>query len=157
MRPVRPLCQPRTPRERPGVCASSSALASSRRKHPDAGACPPTYSDNSKRDTPQQLSKYVPYFDPDFVGLTANQQPTIEAFARNMGVAVIIQQPKDPDGNYTVDHSAQIFVFDPSGKLTAVLSGPFTIDALRGDLRRISSATFSSSLPSLRIVLSTMP
>jgi protein SCO1/2 len=81
----------------------------------------------------------VPYFDPDFIGLTATQQSTVESFARNLGVAVMIQPAKDPQGNYTVDHSAQIFVFDPSGRLTAVLSGPFTIDALRGDLQRIVS------------------
>lgn len=94
---------------------------------------------DAKRDTPQQLAKYVPYFDPAFIGLTANEQSTVEAVARNMGVAVIIQPAKDPQGNYTVDHSAQIFVFDPSGKLSAVLSGPFTVDALHGDLQRIVS------------------
>jgi protein SCO1/2 len=92
---------------------------------------------DAKRDTPPQLAKYVPYFDPSFIGLTAPEQATVESFARQMGAAVLLQPAADKDGNYTVDHSAQIFVFDPSGKLTAVLSGPFTIDALRGDLQRI--------------------
>jgi protein SCO1/2 len=92
---------------------------------------------DAKRDTPQQLAKYVPYFDPQFIGLTAAEQATIESFARQMGVAVVIQPAADKDGSYTVDHSAQIFVFDPSGKLAAVLSGPFTVEALRGDLQRI--------------------
>jgi protein SCO1/2 len=95
---------------------------------------------DAKRDTPQQLEKYVPYFDPQFIGLTAADQPTIESVARRMGVAVAIQPPAGQDGNYTVDHSAQVFVFDPRGKLAAVLSGPFTVDALRGDLRRIIAA-----------------
>ncbi|MEA3173987.1 MAG: hypothetical protein QOF42_1398 [Gammaproteobacteria bacterium] len=94
---------------------------------------------DAKRDTPEQLAKYVPYFDPGFIGLTAAQQPTLEAVARSMGVAVVIQPAKEPDGSYTVDHSAQIFVLDPGGKLAAVLSGPFTVDALRGDLQRIVS------------------
>jgi protein SCO1/2 len=94
---------------------------------------------DAKRDTPEQLAKYVPYFDPAFIGLTAAQQPTLEAVARSMGVAVVIQPAKEPDGSYTVDHSAQIFVLDPGGKLAAVLSGPFTVDALRGDLQRIVS------------------
>jgi protein SCO1 len=92
---------------------------------------------DAKRDTPQQLAKYVPYFDPQFIGLTAAEQATVESFARQMGVAVVIQPSADKDGNYTVDHSAQVFVFDPSGKLAAVLSGPFTVEALRGDLQRI--------------------
>ena len=94
---------------------------------------------DAKRDTPEQLAKYVPYFDPGFIGLTAAQQPTLEAVARSMGVAVVIQPAKEPNGSYTVDHSAQIFVLDPGGKLAAVLSGPFTVDALRGDLQRIVS------------------
>jgi protein SCO1 len=93
---------------------------------------------DAKRDTPAQLAKYVPYFDPEFIGLTAADQPAIEAFARQMGVGVIIQPAKD--GNYTVDHSAMIFVFDPSGKLAAILSGPFSVDALQSDFRRIVSA-----------------
>jgi protein SCO1/2 len=90
---------------------------------------------DAKRDTPQQLAKYVPYFDPEFIGVTAADPPAIEALARKLGVAVLIE-PK-PDGSYTVDHSGAIFVLDPMGKLAAVLTGPFTVDALRADFERI--------------------
>lgn len=90
---------------------------------------------DAKRDTPEQLAKYVPYFDPDFIGVTAADQSTIEALARKMGVAVIIQPTSD--GNYTVDHSGAIFVLDPAGRLAAILTGPFSVDALQSDFRRI--------------------
>jgi protein SCO1/2 len=93
---------------------------------------------DAKRDTPAQLAKYVPYFDADFIGLTAADQPAIERVAQQMGVGVIIQSARE-DGNYSVDHSAEIFVFDPSGKLAAVLTGPFTVEALHGDFARIVS------------------
>jgi protein SCO1 len=93
---------------------------------------------DAKRDTPQQLAKYVPYFDPEFIGITAADQPTIEALARKLGVVVIIQ-PKS-GGSYTVDHSGEIFVLDPGGRLTAVLTGPFTVDALQADFQRIVAA-----------------
>ncbi len=43
-------------------------------------------------------------------------------------------------GGYTVDHSAEIFVVDPAGKLTAVLSGPFTPAVLQADFDRIVAA-----------------
>ncbi len=33
-----------------------------------------------------------------------------------------------------------MFVIDPGGKLAAILTGPFTVDALRGDFRRIVTA-----------------
>ena len=90
---------------------------------------------DAKRDTPAQLARYVPYFDPDFIGLTAVDQPAIEAVAGKWGVPVMVHPEKD--GNYTVDHSAAIFVLDPAGRLAAVLSGPFSVDALQSDFRRI--------------------
>jgi len=92
---------------------------------------------DAKRDTPAQLAKYVPYFDPDFVGVTAASQPEIEALAAKLGIAVIIT-PK-PDGSYTVDHSGAIFVLNPQGRLTAILTGPFTVNALQTDFERITS------------------
>jgi protein SCO1/2 len=94
---------------------------------------------DTKRDTPAQLAKYVPYFDPGFIGLTAADQPSIEAIAKNLGVAVAIQ-PAGADGNYTVDHSGAIFVLDPAGRIAAILTGPFNTAALQGDFQRIVDA-----------------
>jgi protein SCO1 len=93
---------------------------------------------DAKRDTPAQMAKYVPYFDPEFIGLTAADQPSIEAVARKLGVSVIIQPASG--GNYTVDHSGAIFVLNPDGRLTAILSGPFGVDDLQGDFQRIVAA-----------------
>jgi protein SCO1/2 len=93
---------------------------------------------DAKRDTPAQMAKYVPYFDPAFIGLTAADQPSIESVAKKLGVSVIIQPAAD--GNYTVDHSGAIFVVNPDGRLTAILSGPFGVDALQGDFQRIVAA-----------------
>jgi protein SCO1/2 len=93
---------------------------------------------DAKRDTPAQLDKYVPYFNPQFIGLTAPDQASIEILAKKWGVAVAVQPATD--GNYTVDHSGAIFVIDPAGNLAAVLTGPFTVEALAGDYVRIVSA-----------------
>jgi protein SCO1/2 len=93
---------------------------------------------DAKRDTPEQLAKYVPYFDPQFIGLTAADQPSIEAMAKKLGVAVILTPTAD--GSYTVDHSGAIFVLNPDGRLTAILTGPFSVAALQGDFQRIVAA-----------------
>lgn len=90
---------------------------------------------DAKRDTPEQLAKYVPYFDPEFIGITATDQPTIEAVAAKLGVSVVITPQSD--GTYTVDHSGAIFVLNPAGRLVAILTGPFTVDALAADFQRI--------------------
>jgi protein SCO1 len=92
-----------------------------------------------KRDTPAQLAKYVPYFDPSFLGLTAADQPSIDAVAKELGVAVIIRPSSD--GNYTVDHSGAIFVLSPDGRIAAILTGPFSAGALQGDFLRIVAAS----------------
>jgi protein SCO1/2 len=90
---------------------------------------------DAKRDTPEKLAKYVPYFDPEFIGVTAADQTSLEAVAANLGVGVNIVP--NADGNYTVEHSGAIFVMNPDGKLTAILTGPFTVDALQADFQRI--------------------
>jgi protein SCO1/2 len=93
---------------------------------------------DAKRDTPARLNAFVPAFDPDFIGLTAPNQPAIEALAKKWGVAVAIESA--PNGDYIVNHSAAIFVIDPAGHLAAILTGPFTVDALQNDFRRIVTA-----------------
>jgi protein SCO1 len=90
---------------------------------------------DAQRDTPAQLAKYVPYFDPEFVGITAPDQATIEKVASKLGVLVRITP--SAEGGYSVDHSSAIFVVDPSGKLAAILTGPFTADTLQADFQRI--------------------
>lgn len=93
---------------------------------------------DAKRDTPEQLAKYVPYFDPEFIGLTAASQSDVQAVAAKLGVSVTITP--NADGTYSVDHSGAIFVLNPQGRLAAVLTGPFSVDALESDFRRIVEA-----------------
>jgi protein SCO1/2 len=127
----------------PDFCPSTltTLAALEKQLRADKTAAPPRVifvSVDAKRDTPAQLDKYVPYFDPEFIGLTAPDQSTIESIAKNWNVAVAVQPAAD--GNYTVDHSGAIFVLNPEGKLAAILTGPFSVEALGSDYRRIVSA-----------------
>ena len=92
-----------------------------------------------QRDTPAQLARYVPYFDPEFIGVTAPNQPEIEKVARQLGVAVVIRP--EAGGAFSVDHSGAIFVVDPGGRLAAILTGPFSAPALESDFRRIAGGS----------------
>jgi protein SCO1 len=93
---------------------------------------------DAKRDTPAVLARYVPFFDPGFVGVTARAQAQVEEFARRLGVAVIIGP--ETNGVYAVDHSGAVFVTAPDGTLAAILTGPHTAEGLREDFRRIVKA-----------------
>lgn len=87
-----------------------------------------------ERDTPEQLAKYVGFFSPNFIGVTGTPE-NIEAFTRAMTVPVAIH--KLPNGGYTVDHSAAIFLIDPDGAMHALFSTPHDAAKIAADVRRI--------------------
>jgi protein SCO1 len=94
-----------------------------------------------QRDTPEQLAKYVKSFSPTFTGVTG-EQAAMHEFALKLGVPVAITQL--PGGGYTVDHSAAIFVIDPSGSLRALSSTPHNVPIIASDFRSIVAAYPSS-------------
>lgn len=91
-----------------------------------------------KRDTPERLAQYVKSFSPTFTGITTGDQAAVQEFALKMGVPVAISE--QPGGNYTVDHSAAIFVVDPNGALRALSSTPHEVPIIAEDYRSIVAA-----------------
>ena len=87
------------------------------------------------RDTPQLLSRYVPAFDPSFVGLTGNQQQ-ITAAAREFRVLFEKVAGSTPD-SYTLDHTSGSFVFDPKGHVRLYVPAQATADKIASDLKRL--------------------
>lgn len=68
-----------------------------------------------ERDTPELLSKYVPAFDPRFLGMTGDKA-AIEKVAKEFKVFYQKVPGKEP-GTYTMDHTAGSYVFDPQGRI----------------------------------------
>lgn len=92
-----------------------------------------------KRDTPQLLAQYVPAFDPTFLGLLGDEEATTAA-AAEFKVFFARQKP-DARGNYTVDHSGAIFVFDPQGKLRLLMRPGMGVDAMAADIAKLLKGT----------------
>ena len=86
-----------------------------------------------QRDTPPVLGQYVHAFDPQFQGLTGDPK-TIARLAANFGVAV--NRVELPGGDYTMDHSAVVFVLDDAAHIVALFTPPFDAAALSADLAR---------------------
>ena len=85
-----------------------------------------------KRDSEELLRQYVPAFHPDFLGLRGNAAATTKV---TKDFHVYAHERPGRDGNYTVDHSAQIFVLDRHGKMR-LLFPPGTPPAnIAADLR----------------------
>src|SRR5882757_11536179 len=62
-----------------------------------------------QRDTPTAMGLYVHAFDPEFIGLTGDQK-AIEKISAGFGVAAL--RVDLPGGEYTMDHSAAVFLLD---------------------------------------------
>lgn len=68
-----------------------------------------------ERDTREVLARYVPAFDPSFVGLRGDAQATAKV-AKDFKVFYQKAPGSRPD-DYSVDHTAGSYVFDPQGRL----------------------------------------
>jgi protein SCO1 len=85
------------------------------------------------RDTPDVLAKYVPYFDPRFLGLSGSESQIADT-ARNFKISASKQAP-DARGNYSIDHSAGIYVYDQQGKIRLYINYGTPAAAIAHDLR----------------------
>jgi protein SCO1/2 len=88
------------------------------------------------RDKPEQLEQYVHAFDPSFKGVTG-EQAQVEKLAKEFGVA--IARVELAGGDYTVDHSATVFLLDAQGRRVAVFTPPFEIQPMTADLHSVST------------------
>jgi protein SCO1/2 len=87
------------------------------------------------RDTPARLREYVQAFDPSFVGLRGDAGAT-EAAAKDFHVYVENQPGRTAD-TYTVNHSSQVFVFDPAGKLRLIEAAGTAPADIAADVRAL--------------------
>ena len=89
-----------------------------------------------ERDTPEALGAYVRNFDPSFVGLRpepADLGKVVKAFH-----AIAEKVPVGDAGEYTVDHSGTIYVYDRANRMRLIAQPDFDIAKFAEDLRRLA-------------------
>jgi len=74
-----------------------------------------------ERDTLEKLAKYVPSFNPDFIGVNAGLKET-QKLTKSIGVSFFKVPGHDDPDNYLVDHTARWFIIDPLGRRYALIS-----------------------------------
>nr|VFK06480.1 MAG: protein SCO1/2 [Candidatus Kentron sp. LPFa]VFK22905.1 MAG: protein SCO1/2 [Candidatus Kentron sp. LPFa] len=92
---------------------------------------------DSERDEPEQLARYVPYFNPDFLGVTGVEEE-ISNLTRPLGV-VYRRVYGDDAKSYLIDHSASVSLIDPEGRMVALMSPPHDAAAIARNFRDISN------------------
>lgn len=90
-----------------------------------------------ERDTPELLAKYVPAFDPRFLGLVGDKAAT-EKVAKEFKVYYQKVPGKEP-GSYTLDHTAGSYVFDPQGRLRLFVRHGQGAEPIAHDLKLLLS------------------
>jgi len=86
-----------------------------------------------QRDPPPTVGLYVHAFDPGFIGLTGDPK-VLTGLAANFGVA--LNRVELPGGDYTMDHTAAVFLLDREARIRAIFTPPFDVPALVADLKR---------------------
>jgi protein SCO1/2 len=86
-----------------------------------------------KRDRPELMRQYVPAFHPGFLGLTGDEE-SLAKVRKDFNVYAAIREGTSPD-NYSVDHTAQMFGFDPEGRIRLVWSPGALPKQIADDLR----------------------
>ena len=84
------------------------------------------------RDAPQQLKKYLSYFDPQFVGLTPGSTEQLQTLANAVSIPFIPPDTSKP--NYTVDHSGNLALIGPDGTQRGFIRAPLNNQKLVAQL-----------------------
>lgn len=86
-----------------------------------------------ERDTEPLLAHYVPAFHPAFLGLRGDAMQTAEVAKE---FRVFYRKSGDTSGmNYTIDHSAGTYLFDPQGRLRLYARHAEGAENLAADIR----------------------
>ncbi|MEH6472381.1 MAG: SCO family protein [Halopseudomonas sp.] len=109
----------------PDICPSglaNLAAALSRLSNTQQQQVQPLFiSVDPERDTPEQLDQYSRYFYPTLLGLTANKA-TIDSVVNAYGAFYRKVEMPGSALDYSVDHSARIYLIDRNGQLVNTLN-----------------------------------
>lgn len=90
-----------------------------------------------ERDSVERMRDYVAAFNPHFKGIRGDLTET-EQFENDLHIsAVKMQAEGQPDDQYMINHSAEILLINPEGKIQAYLSYPHKAEQMIKDYKLI--------------------
>jgi protein SCO1 len=122
----------------PDVCPTTLAtLTQVQRSAPLPGTRVVFVTIDPERDSAANLQVYLGAFSKSFIGARGDA-PALAPLLKSLNAIAVRQNL--PDGSYTMDHSATLYLLDTHGRLVAVFSPPFSAPRLTADLRRVAAA-----------------
>ncbi len=86
------------------------------------------FSVDPARDTVEQLAAYVPYFHPDFTGVTGE---FLELFRVATAMNTPFRKVPGQDENYLVDHSSNVVLINPRGDYHGFFKAPLDLAKMK--------------------------
>ena len=90
-----------------------------------------------ERDTTQRINEYVKAFNPHFIGARGDMAATTALEKQLHIISVKMLADGQGKNHYTINHSAEIMLFNPSAKLQAFLSYPHQAEQMANDYKLI--------------------
>jgi len=113
----------------PDICPTTLNTIAAAKKQVDDFPQVVFVSVDPQRDNAQLVGDYVRYFDRDFIGVTGEEK-LLQAMAAQMSVAAMAMPPEKPGDAYLVDHSANLMLLNPEGRMVAMLRPPHSVDSI---------------------------
>jgi protein SCO1/2 len=107
-----------------------------------------------ERDSPEQLRRYLSYFNPRFLGATGPDE-ALHGLTGQLGLLYRRVEGEKTSLGYLIDHSASMLLIDPEAALSAIFSSPQDPQLVAEDFETIKSRYESSLNSGAR--LNTMP
>ncbi len=89
------------------------------------------------RDSMQRMQDYVKSFNPHFIGARADIAETVQLEKQLHIAAAKIEADGQGKNQYTINHSAEVLLFNPAGDVQAFLSYPHKAEQMAQDYKLI--------------------
>jgi protein SCO1/2 len=92
---------------------------------------------DGQRDTPEEMNTYLNKFDPDFIGMTGDEQEVLR-IGQDYELYVEKQAGSSAD-DYMINHNPSIFMIDAQGRLVIVYMYGTEVEVITEDIQRMLS------------------
>lgn len=89
------------------------------------------------RDKSENLQAYVRGFNPNFISARSTDEATVNAMARELGIASMKIESEKAKQDYSFEHTGTVMLLNPQGQLSAYFTTPHSAAEMAHDYEMI--------------------